>query len=285
MRLTNVSLSVPTNEQLEARKARALQAGRRVQPAVAALVFELEPLTYKLVGGKIGNKRLIYVDITRPLEPAQLDAMRSLGFKGIGQDMLISQNPKLSPDEQRQPSARFLRHLSLGGVNLSVNDSGQPVSSDIGAVVEVLEGQDSFPRRVQNASGRWVDGGTPWQSYQRYIIGKVPADWVAPAEPRIVEVQNRDDDEGEAVSAVAGTGNLDVLMREAFASSGVIGQNVKNYDSVSTQLAFISGAVSSAPMLLTDGPSSAAAEGKLWTWAAENGYIGVSEDGTITAKE
>lgn len=286
MRLLSVSLSVPTDEQIAARKARAEQAGRRVMPTVAALVFELEPLTYTVVGSKLGNKRLIYVDITRPLSDEQLEAVRSRGFNGIGQDMLVAQNPNVEPKDQRNPTARFLRHLTLGGVNLTVNDAGQPASTDIGSVVRVLEGSDSFPKRVRNEQGRWVDSGF-WNGYQRYIIGKVAADWVAPAEAdrRVIEVQARDDEEGEAASSVAGNANLDGLMREAFAASGAIGRNVGEFGDPGTQLAFLSGAVGVAPMLLTDGPSSAAADGDLWGWAQRNGYVGVASDGTITAKE
>lgn len=283
VRLTGLSLSVPTDEQIAQREANARAGGYNPRKPTVALVFEVEPLSYRIEGGKIGNRRLIYVDISRGLEQADLEKVRAFGLNGLADDLLVRQNPQNSPEEQGDTNARFLRHFTVAGGDLSVDPAGQPITNDIGTVFKCLEGSASFPARVQGSDGRWRNSGR-YNRFARYLVEKAP-DYVAPENPRVVEVTSRDEDGHEAAAPAAANGSTGgINWKDVAARAGLVGQAAASFATPAQQLGFISNAVALAPELLTDASNNAAMEGKLLDFLAERGAIAIS-DGVVIGVE
>ena len=209
VRLTNLSLWVPTDEQLE-KSDHALMAQGRTKPEgqthvlkpKVSLRVECEPLSYKLVGGKLGNVTLKYLDMTYGLDDEDFAAAREHGLAGIPANRFITASESRGPDEQDQPFSRWLSYLLRTGYEMYPDADGkEPTSDAIGKVFKAIEGEDSFPRsKRDNRTGRWVPDGKFTLRNLQYLVEAAPDYVQDPATVREIQVRSRDEESDEAAA-------------------------------------------------------------------------------------
>lgn len=293
VRIKSFSLWIPTDEQMEKATRTMAEKGRTYKPTISLRV-EAEPLSYRLEGGKLGNITLKYLPITWPITVEDIAKARveGVGLHAIEANRFITASAKGGPETEENLFPRWLKHLFAAGFDFSIGDDGVPTSDVIGKVVEVQEGEDSFPgSRFDRKQNKWVkydEAGKPIEFTQRnlqYIVAAAPDYVQDPETVRVIHVQSRDDDDaGEAVSSMAGVDNATAL-REAVRASGMVGMNIRDFNTSRKALQFCEANISVAPIFVTDAVSAACTDGKFVDYLVAANAAIVTDDGTIVGVE
>lgn len=291
LKLLSVRVEVPSDDDIV-----RLQGDFDYTPA-ASIVCEWEPVSYRMVDqdnnpvtlrDRVKLTKLAEINGERQgLTTEELEAIRTGFFRAINPNRLYSipQGKKLS----ETPFVRWSQKRAAGGFKLSVNDGetdrvpvGQVYSEQEGHVFEVETVRDEFPLPTTDARGRFQ--WSKEESYEmrmRYPI-RVADDYVAGDDVPTIVVE-RDDTPRAAVTSSGSTssGPSTEILATAAQAVGLVGRNIKDFQGAGAQVNLIGSNAGVAPVLLSGGPSGAAAEGTLIDYLVGQGAIAVESDGTI----
>lgn len=288
------SLWVPTDEQIEKAERTAAEKGRTFTPSISLRV-EVEPYSYRIEGSKLGNVTLKYLDITYGLDKDVIVAAREpgVGLHAVPANRFITAGASGGPDKEDRLFPRWLKHLFAAGFDFSIGEDGVPTSDVIGKVVELQEGEDTFPgSRFDRKTQQWTkydEAGKPIEYTQRnlqYIVKDASSYVQDPDTVRVIVVRSRDDEEGgESVSSMTGGLDNGSALREAVRATGMVGMNVRDFNTSRKALAFCEANIGVAPILVTDEVSAACTEGKFVDFLVSAKAAIVTDDGVIVGIE
>ena len=289
LRLLSVELAVPTQEQLEKTIATSRARGNNPPQPRASLRLTWEPLSYNIRGNN-GNVTVDYIDVSFGLEPDDLDRIRTNGWLGIPDRRLVRVDDKSGVEGQTREWPRYrLRTRDILSLDIDVDGSitgkvGQPFSTSVGHVFKVTEGQDTFPRNVQDpVTQAWkVDVTNPRRSFMRYPIA-LADDYVAPADVPIRIPRSASTEAGAVMSTTTAGGVSADTLRAAVVASGMVGMRADELTSAVKQITFLATHMEDDDntIVFGTGPiNEAAGDGELLSFLQSKGAL-VVEDGVI----
>lgn len=289
LQLKDIKVAIATDEQIA--KGRLKNPDFRPQ---AQMIVTWEPRSYELAGGKYGNSRTEYFQITgygKGLSDEEIAEVRAHGWRGAGNTGKRFTIPN-TLGECKEAWQLFMYHAKQVGLRVDVGADGNLTSPDIGADFEVGAGYVALPKRIETSpgSGKYRDsnpakGEAGYNVYMRLPLQKV-TDYVMPDPRPVIYVTNGDDDtvQAEAATTTAGGTGSNVtaeLLAAAFVEAGIIGSSAADYDGMAKQVNVTNKFVGRAPVLASGEVQAAAQAGELLTYAVAKGAITVADDGTI----
>ena len=277
-RLLGLAIEVPDDETIAKRRQ-----DYGMEPR-AQLIVTMEPLSYKLEGGKYGNQTRRFYDFSSGLTDDEVALVREAGFKGIptNKRVVISKGKKAERHERL--GQRFLAYARDAQLDLDIDpNTGQPTSKHIGVPVETIEFFDQFPTVAAKADGsfdKW-----DWQSTRDQFavyVTKVVPDYV---QPESVPVRIISADEQAAATVASSSGPSKEQLVKAFVAAGIVGTAESQWsDNPGAQLAATMRGQTQPDgvILATAAVNDAALNGRLIQYGVEQGAIAVV-DGMIVA--
>ena len=285
MKFVGVSISVPTDEQIAARRVES----EKYKPK-GAFKVEWEPMSYTIQGGKYGNTVAKYLDFTFPLDDdEQINQVREFGWRGAGNINKRMSIPA-SLAQCKDPWTRFMVMAQKAGLDLTIGENGSITSKDVGTVFEVEDGVVVLPTRIQDpGTGKWRDsnpdkGERAWTPFMILPVKKV-TDYVQPDDVPVRFIGSSDDSEPTTAATTTGgttSGVSPEQLASAFAEAGLIGASTSDFPTAASQINVTNKFGSRAPVLFAKEVQDAAASGSLFVYAMAKGAINI--DGETIVK-
>jgi hypothetical protein len=287
LRLTGLSISTPTDEQIAAAKVK----NEKYKPR-GSFKIEWEPMSYRLEGGKYGNTEADFLAFTFGLTDEELQVVREQGWRGAG-----AINKRLSipanVSQAKEEWTRFMVYARNAGLDMGFDEQGNLTSKDVGAVFEVEAGIVALPTRIQDpATGKWRDsnpdkGEASYNRYMRLPVRKA-TDYVQPEDIPVKFITNTDDDTpaAEAATTTGSTVSGGVSAEQlasALVEAGIIGSPVADFATATAQVNAVNKAGGRAPVLFADEVQKAAQAGGLIDYAAAKGAVTVVDGSIVKA--
>lgn len=285
LKLVSLGIQIATDEQIA--------KGRLTRPEFApnaTMVVTWEPMSYRLEGGKYGNTRTEYLQITygKGLNPEEIQMVRDHGWRGAGSTGKRMTIPKTLA-EAKDVWPYFMVAARDAGLEISITDDGQLASPQIGQCFEVEAGTITLPRRIQDENtGKWRDsnpakGEAAYTPYVR-IPTQILKDYVQPENVPVILITSGDDDTATVAptttTAAAGSNVTPELLANACIEAGIIGAEAAAYEGMAAQVNVTNKYVSRAPVFATKEVQDAANGGTLIDYLVSKGAVSVT-DGVI----
>lgn len=298
-RLLDVSLHVPTQEQLDKARATVKRNGGNNFAPRASLRLTWEPLSYVLKGGANGNQTTQFIDVTFGLADGDdleaqdnvCEAIRTNGWFGIPDRKVIRINDRLGYEAQEREWARW-RTRTRDVLDLDIDEDGsitgtrgQLYSTSVGHVFRVQEFMDNFPKNVLGKDGKWArDEANPRRVFMRYPVEDVTDTYIAPANPPQRVVQQREEGPTSTLTASAALNNITASLRQAVIDSGMVGMRASDLMSTAKQINFVTSHMEDSENTIVFGTgdvNEAANNGELLEFLRSKGAISVDDSGVI----
>lgn len=253
----------------------------------AYLHIHLEPVSYRIEGGKFGNRERERFRITKgSLSEEEAERIRQIGWLGIPENKrAVNSGKKATYDFEA-----FRRALQETGnlIGMYIDDSTGNIEVAAKGKMFMFETK-VVEMPVWNATGgsrgrgAW-DFDNARDLYMR--IPTAPADDYTPPPYDQLPVRFIEASEGvPAGSAVLGSGNttgLDpaalVLLKDAVAAAGIIGKSVGDVATVDQQVTLTDKVSIAHPIFGSEVVASAASQGKLIEFLQNSGVVRVEND-------
>ena len=174
----------------------------------------LEPLDYRIEGGKLGNVEAQFLTITKGggVTEEQIKLIRDAGFPAVPKAKLIGL-PRATKvkaagvdglDGYKRPYERFMARCLLAGVSVQIDDDGKFVTPQVGKIVAADVGMDTFPGWDENARqgrGGWsMEMEFAKDRYMIYFV-EVLSEFTPPEELEVVTRQSFNDESATGTAA------------------------------------------------------------------------------------
>ncbi len=281
LRLKGFRIQIATDEQI----AKGRLKNEDFKPN-ATFVIEWEPLSYRLEGGRYGNLRTEYLPFTfgRGLDPEEIEQVRQHGWRGAGNTGKRMTIPK-TVAEARDVWPYFMVKAREAGIEIEIDEAGQPQSPQVGTAFEVEAGTITLPTRVQDEkTGKWRNsdpskGERAYTPYVRIPVRAVP-DYVIPENVPVIVIAGGDDDDAAApaptTTASAGSNVSADLLYAACVEAGIIGAQADEFAGMPKQVDVTNRYIGRAPVFGSKEVQDAAAAGELINYLVAKGAVTVN---------